>query len=103
MDLLLDSHSACASAGITYRQLDYWIRAQAITPTGAAKGSGSRRTWSGEDVARLHRLGRVVRLFATFAPAKYGVPTDLVAVLWRTPLDELILIQGDGCQLAIEP
>jgi len=36
--------TACAAAGITYRQLDYWARTELVDPSvRAAHGSGSQR------------------------------------------------------------
>lgn len=43
----------CEELGITFRQLDYWIRTELITPYGAAKGSGSRRLFSETDFRTL--------------------------------------------------
>ena len=46
--------AACQIAGITYRQLDYWARTDLIRPSLAdARGSGSRRRYSAEDIAML--------------------------------------------------
>jgi hypothetical protein len=39
--------TACAAAGITYRQLDYWARTALVEPSvRAAHGSGSQRLYS---------------------------------------------------------
>jgi DNA-binding transcriptional MerR regulator len=49
---------ACAAAGITYRQLDYWARTKLVVPSvRGASGSGSQRLYSFRDVLVL----RVVR------------------------------------------
>ena len=40
---LMTSPQVCRAAGITYRMLDYWVRAEFITPVIAAAGSGSAR------------------------------------------------------------
>ena len=40
---LMTSPQVCRVAGITYRMLDYWVRAGFITPVIAAAGSGSAR------------------------------------------------------------
>ncbi|MEO7745026.1 MAG: MerR family transcriptional regulator, partial [Actinomycetota bacterium] len=38
--------TACAAAGITYRQLDYWARTGLVEPTvRGASGSGSQRLY----------------------------------------------------------
>ena len=50
--------TACAAAGITYRQLDYWARTGLVVPSVRdASGSGSQRLYSFRDVLVL----RVVR------------------------------------------
>ncbi|ETA03017.1 hypothetical protein CcI6DRAFT_01539 [Frankia sp. CcI6] len=50
--------TACAAAGITYRQLDYWARTALVVPSVRdASGSGSQRLYSFRDVLVL----RVVR------------------------------------------
>lgn len=48
----------CTLAGITYRQMDYWARTGLLVPsTAAAKGSGTWRGYSVQDV----RIARVVK------------------------------------------
>ena len=43
-DLGYRGPTACAAAGITYRQLDYWARTGLVEPSiRAASGSGSQR------------------------------------------------------------
>nr|WP_269212807.1 MULTISPECIES: MerR family transcriptional regulator [unclassified Schaalia] len=45
---------ACAAAGITYRQLDYWARTGLLQPSvRAARGSGSQRLYSFKDILVL--------------------------------------------------
>src|SRR5687767_8865965 len=51
-------------AGVSYRQLDYWVRTGVVLPSvRMARGSGSPREWSARDadvvavVARFARLG----------------------------------------------
>src|SRR5271170_8008883 len=44
----------CGLVGITYRQLDYWARTGLLRPTLTdAKGSGSQRRYSYQDVVEL--------------------------------------------------
>jgi DNA-binding transcriptional MerR regulator len=46
--------TACAAAGITYRQLDYWARTGLVDPTvRAATGSGTQRLYSFKDILLL--------------------------------------------------
>lgn len=51
---LLSSAEVCRLVGISYRQLDYWVRTGAIeTPDNCAIGSGHGRRWTPEEVRRL--------------------------------------------------
>lgn len=44
----------CRIVGITYRQLDYWVRTDLIHPSIAdARGSGTQRRWSFADLLEL--------------------------------------------------
>jgi DNA-binding transcriptional MerR regulator len=46
--------TACAAAGITYRQLDYWARTGLVEPSvRGASGSGSQRLYSFRDILVL--------------------------------------------------
>jgi DNA-binding transcriptional MerR regulator len=53
--------TACAAAGITYRQLDYWARTGLVVPTvrGAA-GSGTARLYSFRDILVLKIVKRLL-------------------------------------------
>jgi DNA-binding transcriptional MerR regulator len=47
--------------GITYRQLDYWARTGLVSPSiSKAKGSGSQRLYSFEDIVRLRVVKRLL-------------------------------------------
>jgi len=51
--------TACAAAGITYRQLDYWARTGLVEPSvRPAYGSGSQRLYSFRDVVVLKIVKR---------------------------------------------
>lgn len=53
--------TACAAAGITYRQLDYWARTGLVEPTvREAKGSGSQRLYSFTDILVLKVVKRLL-------------------------------------------
>ncbi len=53
--------SACAAAGITYRQLDYWARTGLVQPSvRPAHGSGTQRLYSFRDVLVLKIVKRLL-------------------------------------------
>ncbi len=53
--------TACAAAGITYRQLDYWARTGLVEPSvRAAQGSGTQRLYSFRDVLLLKVVKRLL-------------------------------------------
>ena len=53
--------TACAAAGITYRQLDYWARTGLVEPTvRSATGSGSQRLYSFRDILILKIIKRLL-------------------------------------------
>ena len=53
--------SACQTAGITYRQLDYWARTSLVVPTvRGATGSGSQRLYSFKDILVLRVVKRLL-------------------------------------------
>jgi DNA-binding transcriptional MerR regulator len=53
--------TACAAAGITYRQLDYWARTALVEPSvRAAHGSGSQRLYSFRDILVLKVVKRLL-------------------------------------------
>lgn len=68
----------CDAAGITYRQLDYWIRCEYLHVRGCSgnhrsgqhcgtEGSGSFRDFTAQEVEIACRMGGLVRAF--IAPA----------------------------------
>jgi len=53
--------TACAAAGITYRQLDYWARTELVEPSvRPAHGSGSQRLYSFRDILVLKVVKRLL-------------------------------------------
>jgi DNA-binding transcriptional MerR regulator len=53
--------TACAVAGITYRQLDYWARTGLVEPSvRAATGSGSQRLYGFRDILVLKVVKRLL-------------------------------------------
>jgi DNA-binding transcriptional MerR regulator len=60
-DLGYRGPTACAAAGITYRQLDYWARTGLVTPTvKGAHGSGSHRLYGFRDILLLRIVKRLI-------------------------------------------
>lgn len=52
---------ACAAAGITYRQLDYWARTGLVEPSiRPATGSGSQRLYAFRDILVLRIVKRLI-------------------------------------------
>lgn len=53
--------TACAAAGITYRQLDYWARTGLVQPSiRPAAGSGTQRLYSFRDILLLKVIKRLL-------------------------------------------
>ena len=53
--------TACAAAGITYRQLDYWARTGLLAPSvRTATGSGTQRLYSFRDILVLKVVKRLL-------------------------------------------
>ena len=53
--------TACAAAGITYRQLDYWARTGLVEPSiRPASGSGTQRLYSFRDILVLKVVKRLL-------------------------------------------
>jgi DNA-binding transcriptional MerR regulator len=53
--------TACAAAGITYRQLDYWARTGLVEPSiRSASGSGTQRLYSFRDILVLKIVKRLL-------------------------------------------
>ena len=98
--------TACNAAGITYRQLDYWARTGLIEPTvRGAKGSGSQRLYSFQDVKRLLDAGislqqirtavQHLRTRGTDDLTRVTLMSDGISVYECTSNDEIIdLLQG---------
>jgi DNA-binding transcriptional MerR regulator len=104
--------TACAAAGITYRQLDYWARTGLIEPSvRAARGSGSQRLYSFRDILVLKVVKRLLetgislqqiraavqhlRERGTSDLAQVTLMSDGVSVYECTSADEVVdLLQG---------
>ena len=104
--------TACAAAGITYRQLDYWARTGLVEPSvRAASGSGSARLYSFRDILVLKVVKRLLdtgislqqirtavthlRGRGTNDLARLTLMSDGVSVYECTSSDEVVdLLQG---------
>jgi DNA-binding transcriptional MerR regulator len=103
---------ACAAAGITYRQLDYWARTGLVEPSvRAAHGSGSQRLYGFRDILVLKVVKRLLdtgislqqiraavqhlRDHGTEDLAQVTLMSDGVSVYECTSADEVVdLLQG---------
>jgi DNA-binding transcriptional MerR regulator len=104
--------TACAAAGITYRQLDYWARTGLVEPSvRSARGSGSQRLYGFRDILVLRVVKRLldtgislqqIRSAVSFLRehgatdlAKITLMSDGVSVYACTSPDEVVdLLQG---------
>jgi hypothetical protein len=74
-------------AGLTFRQVDYWIRRGAIVPSlRSAHGSGTRRRWSPLDLARLRAIADVTAALGRLGVSK-GFDVELIEELWADLVD----------------
>lgn len=60
-----NSYDVCHMTGVSYRQLDYWIRCGAFHPYREAAGSGTQRRYTDDDIRILRVLARLAHLGAT--------------------------------------
>lgn len=96
-------------AGCTYRQLDYWTRVGYVEPNVGARGSGSRRRFTGRDVAvvravtKLRDMGVVgttlARAAATLADESKPWNGSVLVTLDGDVLDLLEVILDGGARL----
>jgi DNA-binding transcriptional MerR regulator len=64
----------CSIVGITYRQLDYWARTDLLRPSvSEAKGSGSQRRYSYEDLVALKVIKRLLDAGISLQSARRAV------------------------------
>jgi len=64
----------CRLTGVTYRQLDYWARTELVTPSiTAARGSGSKRTYSYGDVLEVKVIKSLLSSGLSLARARQAV------------------------------
>ncbi|MEV6796502.1 MerR family transcriptional regulator [Streptomyces sp. NPDC051320] len=86
--------TACAAAGITYRQLDYWARTGLVEPSvRSAHGSGSQRLYSFRDVVLL----KIVKRFLDTGVALQNIRTAVRHLRDRDTADlDLMTLMSDG-------
>ncbi|MEU6996263.1 MerR family transcriptional regulator [Streptomyces sp. NPDC046465] len=86
--------TACAAAGITYRQLDYWARTGLVEPSvRAAGGSGTQRLYSFRDVVVL----KIVKRFLDTGVSLQNIRTTVQHLRGRGFQDlERMTLMSDG-------
>ncbi|MBT3153899.1 MerR family transcriptional regulator [Streptomyces sp. CHD11] len=86
--------TACAAAGITYRQLDYWARTGLVEPSvRPAHGSGTQRLYSFRDVVVL----KIVKRFLDTGVSLQNIRTAVQHLRERGFCDlERITLMSDG-------
>ncbi|MGW3121900.1 MerR family transcriptional regulator [Streptomyces sp. NPDC001107] len=86
--------TACAAAGITYRQLDYWARTGLVEPSvRPAHGSGTQRLYSFRDVVVL----KIVKRFLDTGVSLQNIRTAVVHLRERGFRDlERMTLMSDG-------
>lgn len=86
--------TACAAAGITYRQLDYWARTGLVVPSvRGAQGSGSQRLYSFRDVLVLKVVKRLLDTGVSLHNIRIAI--DLVRARGIEDLAQITLL-SDG-------
>jgi DNA-binding transcriptional MerR regulator len=86
--------TACAAAGITYRQLDYWARTGLVEPSvRPAYGSGTQRLYSFRDVVVL----KIVKRFLDTGVSLQNIRTTVQHLKERGFRDlERMTLMSDG-------
>ncbi|MEO3977407.1 MerR family transcriptional regulator [Streptomyces sp. CAU 1734] len=86
--------TACAAAGITYRQLDYWARTGLVEPSvRSACGSGTQRLYSLRDVVVL----KIVKRFLDTGVALQNIRAAVLHLRARGCADlERMTLMSDG-------
>lgn len=86
--------TACAAAGITYRQLDYWARTGLVEPSvRPAQGSGTQRLYSFRDVVVL----KIVKRFLDTGVALQNIRTAVHHLRDRGARDlDRMTLMSDG-------
>jgi len=111
--------TACAVAGISYRQLDYWARTGLVEPTvREASGSGTQRLYSFRDILVLKLVKKLLDVGISLHNIRTAIATlrergvadlaeitlmsDGTSVYECTSTDEMVdLLQGDQAVFGI--
>ncbi len=89
--------TACAAAGITYRQLDYWARTGLVEPSVRnAMGSGSQRLYGFRDILVL----KIVKRLLDAGVSLQNIRTAVNHLRDRGVMDlERITLMSDGASI----
>ena len=89
--------TACAAAGITYRQLDYWARTGLVEPgVRTAMGSGSQRLYGFRDILVL----KIVKRLLDAGVSLQNIRTAVNHLRDRGVVDlERITLMSDGASI----
>ena len=71
-----------ALAGISYRQLDYWVRKGFLQPAPGPEGSGRPRRWTAGEIELARTMGRLIRA---------GLPLETA---------HKVALSGERCEIA---
>jgi DNA-binding transcriptional MerR regulator len=89
--------TACAAAGITYRQLDYWCRTGLVEPSvRPARGSGSQRLYGFRDILVLRVVKRLLDTGISLQQIRSAV--DYLREIGVTDLAQITLM-SDGASV----
>jgi len=99
----LSSHDVTIRAGVTYRQLDHWVRTERIPGVDrlVAVGSGVPRRFTETEAAYVELLARLLRIGLNFDVAANALRYQHEAGVDVTTLTELPL--PDGAALLLHP
>lgn len=71
----VSTSQAARLSGLSYRQIDYWLRTGIVTPSIAeARGSGTQRRWSEEDILLLRRARQLLDAGISLQRIRSAVP-----------------------------
>lgn len=66
----------CKLIGISYRQMDYWVRTGLMRPSiASAHGSGTQRRWSDADVRQLVIIKRLLDAGVSLTSIREALPS----------------------------